>query len=142
MLALRMRQNEVEFYFVSYPAEDLLRKTRFVTRFYGDRGQVVGGKRRKEPDDVERFVRAIEGSAQAFQRELNRRKVRQIRDFYRNVQGQPADAHPLDNESARRPAKNMIPCATAVSAVRETRAFPNVGTADATVAHLNRIRKE
>ena len=56
MLALRMRQNEVEFYFVSYPAEDLLRKTRFVTRFYGDRGQVVGGRRRKEPDDVERLL--------------------------------------------------------------------------------------
>ena len=36
MLATRMRQKDVEFYFVSYPAEDLLRKVRFVTRFYGE----------------------------------------------------------------------------------------------------------
>jgi DGQHR domain-containing protein len=92
MLALRMRQKESEFYFVSYPAEELLRKVRFVSRFYGDRGQVVGGetkKKAKDPDDVEKFVRAIEGTAKAFQRELNRRKVRQIRDFYRNETRQP-----------------------------------------------------
>jgi DGQHR domain-containing protein len=85
-----MRQKETEFYFVSYPAEDLLRKVRFVTRFYGERGQEIGGeKTRKEPDDVERFVQAIEGSAKAFQRDLNRRKVHQIRDFYRNEARQP-----------------------------------------------------
>jgi DGQHR domain-containing protein len=90
MLALRMRQKEAEFYFVSYPAEDLLRKVRFVTRFYGDRGQVIGGDAKKgEPDDVERFVQAIEGHSKAFQRELNRRKVRQIRDFFRNEARQP-----------------------------------------------------
>jgi len=92
MLALRMRQKESEFYFVSYPAEDLLRKVRFVSRFYGERGEVVGGedkKKAKDPDDVERFVRAIEGTSGAFQRELNRRKVRQIRDFYRNETRQP-----------------------------------------------------
>jgi DGQHR domain-containing protein len=84
-----MRQKESEFYFVSYPAEDLLRKVRFVSRFYGERGEVVGGERRKEPDDVERFVHAIEGSERAFQRDLNRRKVRQIRDFFRNEAQQP-----------------------------------------------------
>jgi DGQHR domain-containing protein len=89
MLALRMRQKEAEFYFVSYPAEDLLRKTRFVSRFYGERGESIGGERKKEPDDVERFVRAIEGTAHAFQRDINRRKVRQIRDFYRNETRQP-----------------------------------------------------
>ncbi len=93
MLALRMRQKESEFYFVSYPAEELLRKVRFVSRFYGERGEVVGGTtgkgKKKEPDDVERFVQAIERNARAFQRELNRRKVRQIRDFYRNETRQP-----------------------------------------------------
>lgn len=91
MLALRMRQKESEFYFVSYPAEDLLRKVRFVSRFYGERGEAVGGdtKKGKEPDEVERYVRAIEGSSKAFQRELNRRKVSQIRDFYRNETRQP-----------------------------------------------------
>jgi DGQHR domain-containing protein len=92
MLALRMRQKEAEFYFVSYPAEELLRKVRFVTRFYGGRGEQVGGEApaaKKEPDDVERFVQAIEGHSKAFQRDLNRRKVRQIRDFYRNEARQP-----------------------------------------------------
>ena len=48
MLALRMRQKDSEFYFVSYPAEDLLRRVRFETRFYGERGEVVGGD---APDD-------------------------------------------------------------------------------------------
>jgi DGQHR domain-containing protein len=95
MLALRMRQKNAEFYFVSYPAADLLKHVRFETRFYGERGEVVGGDspddedRATEPDDVERFVRAIERSAGAFQRELNRRKVRQIRDFFRNEADQP-----------------------------------------------------
>lgn len=89
MLALRMRQKETEFYFVSYPAEDLLRKVHFVTRFYGERGEEIGGEERKDVDDVERFVHAIEGNAKAFQRDLNRRKVRQIRDFYRNESRQP-----------------------------------------------------
>ena len=32
MLALRMRQKNAEFYFVSYPAEDLLQRVRFETR--------------------------------------------------------------------------------------------------------------
>ena len=91
MLALRMRQKDAEFYFVSYPAEELLRRVRFVSRFYGARGEVVGGNAPpgKQPDEVERFVHAIERSSGAFQRDLNRRKVRQIRDFYRNEADQP-----------------------------------------------------
>lgn len=92
MFALRMRQKESEFYFVSYPAEDLLRKVRFVSRFYGERGQTIGGdepKKKSEPDDVERYVQAIEKNSGSFQRELNRRKIRQIKDFYRNETRQP-----------------------------------------------------
>ncbi len=90
MFAFRMRQKNAEFYFVSYPAEDLLRKVHFVSRFYGERGEAVGGeKQKKAPDEIEQFVAAIEGSNKAFQRDLNRRKVRQIRDFYRNETSQP-----------------------------------------------------
>lgn len=90
MFAQRMRQKESEFYFVSYPAEDLLRKVRFVTRFYGERGEVIGGDvTKKEPDEVERYVQAIEKNSKSFQRDLNRRKVRQIKDFYRNETRQP-----------------------------------------------------
>lgn len=93
MFAQRMRQKESEFYFVSYPAEDLLRKVRFVTRFYGERGQTIGGEeptgKAKEPDEVERYVQAIEKNSKSFQRDLNRRKIRQIKDFYRNESRQP-----------------------------------------------------
>jgi DGQHR domain-containing protein len=91
MLAFRMRQKDAEFYFVSYPAEELLRQVRFVSRFYGGRGEAVGGDAPagRQPDEVERFVHAIERSSGAFQRDLNRRKVRQIRDFYRNEAEQP-----------------------------------------------------
>ena len=93
MFAQRMRQKESEFYFVSYPAEDLLRKVRFVSRFYGERGQAIGGEepkgKAKEVDDVERYVQAIEKNSKSFQRDLNRRKVKQIKDFYRNEVRQP-----------------------------------------------------
>lgn len=94
MFAQRMRQKESEFYFVSYPAEDLLRKVRFVTRFYGERGQAIGGAedqkgKAKEPDEVERYVQAIEKNSKSFQRDLNRRKIKQIKDFYRNESRQP-----------------------------------------------------
>ena len=90
MLALRMRQKDAEFYFVSYPAEELLKKVRFVSRYYGERGEQVGGEEsRAEPDDVERFIRTAERGSHSFQRELNRRKVRQIRDFYRTEAEQP-----------------------------------------------------
>jgi DGQHR domain-containing protein len=89
VLAFRMRQKDAEFYFVSYPAEELLRKVRFISRFYGGRGEQVGGEELREADDVERFIRSIERASHAFQRELSRRKVRQIRDFYRNETDQP-----------------------------------------------------
>ena len=91
MLAFRMRQKDAEFYFVSYPAEELLKKVRFVSRYYGGaRGEAVGGEaHRGEPDEVERFIKGIEGATDAFQRSLSRRKVSQIRDFYRTEADQP-----------------------------------------------------
>lgn len=88
MLALRMRQKEAEFYFVSYPAQDLLAKVRFMSRFYGERGEQVGGEGGGE-EGAEEFFARIERSSGAFQRELNRRKVQQIREFYRNEWNQP-----------------------------------------------------
>jgi len=89
MLATRLRQKEATFYLVAWPARDLLERVRFVSRFYGEGGDRIGGERRREPDDIERFVAAIERSSGAFQRELNRRKVRQIREFFRNELRQP-----------------------------------------------------
>ena len=52
-------------------------------------GEAPDGEAAAQVDDVERFVREIERSSGAFQRELNRRKVRQIRDFFRNETDQP-----------------------------------------------------
>jgi DGQHR domain-containing protein len=90
MLAFRMRQKDAEFYFVSYPAEELLRKVHFISRYYGGRGEQIGGATAKrEPDDIERYIRSIERASEAFQRDLSRRKIRQIRDFYRNEAEQP-----------------------------------------------------
>lgn len=90
MLAFRMRQKDAEFYFVSYPAQDLLQKVRFISRYYGGRGEQIGGEASKrEPDDIERYIKSIERASQAFQRDLSRRKIRQIRDFYRNEAEQP-----------------------------------------------------
>ncbi len=84
MLATRMRQKDAEFYFVSYPAEELIRKVRFASRFRDELGQRVGGEEGRDKDEIAQFIQAIERSSGAFQREVNRRKVRQIRDFYRN----------------------------------------------------------
>lgn len=90
MLAFRMRQKDAEFYFVSYPAEELLRKVQFISRYYGGRGEQIGGETpKRETDDIERYIRGIERASQAFQRDLSRRKIRQIRDFYRNEAEQP-----------------------------------------------------
>ncbi len=89
MLAFRMRQKEAEFYFVSYPAQDLIAKVRFMSRFYGERGQAVGGEKVEGLEGAEEFFGMIERSSGAFQREMNRRKVRQIRDFYRMEIQQP-----------------------------------------------------
>lgn len=41
MLATQIRQKDSVFYFVSYPAEDLLRKVRFISRFYADGDQIA-----------------------------------------------------------------------------------------------------
>ena len=80
MLALRMRQKNAEFYFVSYPAKDLLGKVRFISRFYGE-GEEIAPSRISEDDDIAQFIGKIERTAKAFQRALSRSKVRQPKNF-------------------------------------------------------------
>ena len=41
MLATQIRQKDSVFYFVAYPAEDLLRKVRFISRFYMEGDQIA-----------------------------------------------------------------------------------------------------
>ncbi len=60
-----------------------------MSRFYGERGEAVGGEKMESEDETEEFFAQIERSSGAFQRDLNRKKVRQIREFYRMETEQP-----------------------------------------------------
>ncbi|MCX8081578.1 MAG: DGQHR domain-containing protein [Bacteroidia bacterium] len=88
MLATRIQQKDSSFYFISYPAEDLLRKVRFISRFYADR-DVLEENKPKELDDVAMFIANIERSDASFQRELSKRKVEAIKNFYETAISQP-----------------------------------------------------
>ena len=88
MLATQIRQKDGLFYFVSYPAQDLLNKVRFISRFYGE-GEQIAPEQVPEEDEVARFIARIERTDQAFQRGLSRAKVRAIKNFYETAAMQP-----------------------------------------------------
>ncbi len=88
MLATQVRQKDGVFYFVAYPAEDLLRKVRFMSRFYGEGEQIVPAEV-EEADEIAHFIAKIERSDKAFQRQLSRAKVRAIVNFYETAVSQP-----------------------------------------------------
>ncbi|MCX8174554.1 MAG: hypothetical protein N3F63_08145, partial [Thermoplasmata archaeon] len=91
MLAIKIQQKDGVFYFVNYRAEDVLDKVRFMTRFYleGEETPENAPIKKGEPDEIVEFISKIERSDRAFQRGLIRRKVRDIRDFYKNASEQP-----------------------------------------------------
>jgi DGQHR domain-containing protein len=88
MLATQVRQKDSRFYFVSYPAEDLLRRVRFISRYYGE-GETIEPTMLRKDDEVAAFIAHIERSERAFQRQLSRRKVKAIQDFYAEAVNQP-----------------------------------------------------
>ncbi|MGA9853052.1 MAG: DGQHR domain-containing protein [Gammaproteobacteria bacterium] len=88
MLATQIRQKDGIFYFVSYPAEDLLRKVRFISRFYGE-GEQIAPQDAPANDDVAQFIGRIERTDKAFQRQLSRAKVKALRNFYETAVAQP-----------------------------------------------------
>src|SRR5688500_6930193 len=88
MQATQIRQKDGVFYFVSYPAKDLLAKVRFISRFYGE-GEQIAPSRVAEDDDIAQFISRIERTDQAFQRSLSRAKVRQLKNFYETAITQP-----------------------------------------------------
>jgi DGQHR domain-containing protein len=88
MLGTQVRQKDGRFYFVSYPAEDLLRKVRFISRFYGE-GETIQPSEPRKDDEVAAFIARIEHSDKAFQRALSRPKVKAIQDFYAEAVHQP-----------------------------------------------------
>src|SRR6185436_19421102 len=88
MLATQVRQKDSVFYFVGYPAEDLLDKVRFISRFYAE-GDRIAADEVEATDDVGQFIARIERSDAAFQRELSRTKVAAIKNFYETAASQP-----------------------------------------------------
>jgi DGQHR domain-containing protein len=88
MLGTQVRQKDGRFYFVSYPAEDLLQKVRFISRFYGE-GETLQPSEPRKDDEVASFIARIERSDRAFQRGLSRPKVKAIQDFYAEAVHQP-----------------------------------------------------
>jgi DGQHR domain-containing protein len=89
MIATQIRQKDAIFYFASYPSERLLKKVRFISRFYDEEGGEIKAEQVQEEDDVAQFIAKIERSDKAFQRELSRSKVRAIRNFYETAVSQP-----------------------------------------------------
>ena len=88
MLATRIRQKDGIFYFVSYPAADVLNRVRFISRFYGE-GEQIAPHTIPQHDEIAQFISRIERTDEAFQRQLSRAKVRALRNFYEMAQGQP-----------------------------------------------------
>ncbi len=88
MQATQIRQKDGVFYFVNYPAKELLGKVRFISRFYGE-GEEIAPGRVSEDDDVAQFIAKIERNDQAFQRSISRGKVRQLKNFYETAVSQP-----------------------------------------------------
>jgi DGQHR domain-containing protein len=88
MLATQIRQKDGVFYFVAYPAQDLLGKVRFISRFYAE-GEGIAAEEVDAADEVASFIARIERSDRAFQRHLSRQKVAAIENFYETAVSQP-----------------------------------------------------
>jgi DGQHR domain-containing protein len=88
VLATQVRQKDGVFYFVAYPAEDLLEKVQFISRFYGE-GEKIAAEEPHADDEVGQFIARIEGTDQAFQRRLSQQKVGAIENFYHTAVSQP-----------------------------------------------------
>jgi DGQHR domain-containing protein len=89
VLATQIRQKDSVFYFCAYPAEDLLDKVRFISRFYAEGAPSLAGEGAEDNDEVAKFISKIESTDQAFQRQLGKAKVTAIRNFYETAVSQP-----------------------------------------------------
>ncbi|MBA3848251.1 MAG: DGQHR domain-containing protein [Planctomycetes bacterium] len=87
MLATRVSQKESLFYFVAWPAADLLTKVRFTTRFEAAEGRLA--VQPKGEDEIASFITKVEQSEKAFQRTMAKAKIGQIRNFYETCGAQP-----------------------------------------------------
>jgi len=88
MLATQVRQKDSVYYFVAYPADELLQKIRFISRFYGE-GEQIAPDAAPESDEIASFISRVERSDAAFQRQMSKAKVRAIKNFYETAVNQP-----------------------------------------------------
>jgi DGQHR domain-containing protein len=88
MLATRIRQKDGVFFFASYPAKEVLERVRFISRFYGD-GEEIAPQNLAQQDEIAQFIARIERTDEAFQRQMSKSKVRQLRNFYEMAVSQP-----------------------------------------------------
>ncbi len=88
MLATQVNQKDGKFYFVNYKASDLIPKVHFMSRYYFE-GEQLESTDAHIHDDVAKFISSVERKEGAFQRSLNRRKVKEIVNFYENAAVQP-----------------------------------------------------
>src|SRR3972149_3169169 len=88
MLAIQVTQKDGRFYFVSYKAADLLPKVDFISRYYFE-GEQIEASEAHTHDDVAKFIASVEKKEHAFQRMLNRRKIKEIVNFFENAAAQP-----------------------------------------------------
>src|SRR5436190_1050792 len=89
MIATQIRQKDASFYFVSYPCEDILRRVRFISRFYADGEAPIAADEAGKGDEVAGFIQKIERSDAAFQRSMSHGKIKAIRNFYETAVAQP-----------------------------------------------------
>ncbi|MFN3875638.1 MAG: hypothetical protein ACK4L7_06970, partial [Flavobacteriales bacterium] len=89
MIATLIRQKDASFYFVSYPAEDILKRVRFISRFYSEGERGIAPQPPAKGDDVAAFIQRIERSDSAFQRTMSEAKIKAIRNFYETAVAQP-----------------------------------------------------
>ena len=88
MLATRIRQKDGVFYFASYPAREVLDRVRFISRFYGEHEEITP-QSLPQQDEIAQFIARIERTDEAFQRQMSKAKVRQLRNFYEMAVSQP-----------------------------------------------------
>jgi DGQHR domain-containing protein len=89
VLATQIRQKDSVFYFCAYPADDVLDKVRFISRFYAEGEPTLAGDEVSDGDEVASFISKIEATDAAFQRQLSRAKVTTIKNFYETAASQP-----------------------------------------------------
>ena len=88
MLATQVRQKDSVYYFVAYPADELLQKIRFISRFYGE-GEQIAPQGAPDNDEIAQFIAKVEKSDAGFQREMSKAKVKSIKNFYETAINQP-----------------------------------------------------